>query len=245
MVSHEAPAGSLIKSNTVVTMSNGKGSATVTLNSSDHVVSATTTNFNAVGKANGGSGGQGTSASTVQMPSAKTNLDQADGPSADISDDARTRMQNEVRFNKKAGGELALKQLTAMCSTNTCDAKTGTPAGFSATKFEFDSKHFYQNENPKGHFFTGGSEDPQTGAIRLYDGGIALQLKGTGPEVVAEIMLHEYRHTLEINRQIRDTYFSDVAAGLRLPAKDYKQYPWEIDAFDWSNKVMRYETPRK
>ena len=88
-VTHEAPTGSHIKSNTVVTSSNEKGSASVTLNSSGHVVSTTVVNSN-------GAVGQGAQAAVVPTAKPPVGASQSGQAPKDFQGDLKDPAKRQV-----------------------------------------------------------------------------------------------------------------------------------------------------
>lgn len=157
------------------------------------------------------------------------------GANAGLTDDQVEAQARNVRGSFSRGKTLASQKLGAYCAQpSSCSGFSA--ADFDTVNFQWERDLFFRGESSSSVGFTGGYVDRSTSpvTVRLYAGGIALQGNGTDANAVAEVLLHEFRHTTPQGTAMSLQYRQSQTP---LP---YLQRPHEIDAFRFSREVMQY-----
>ncbi|MBS0213415.1 MAG: hypothetical protein JSR26_09610, partial [Proteobacteria bacterium] len=183
-----------------------------------------------------------TTAMRGEDPKETKEKDQDEGANAHMTEQGLKIQAALAKSNFSDGREYALNALANYCTStgNDCGPDTGTVDGFKSTTYRWSPKLTFDNQDQGSKDIAAGTFDPRTKAITLYSGGIVLQGKGIDARALAEVLLHEYRHTTNFNLKLWNDY---------VQTPDFKnndiyiKRPNEIDAFDWSRKVMGFYVP--
>lgn len=156
------------------------------------------------------------------------------GANAGISYKQLKALAAKVRGSFDAAHDMASEALGSYCASQGGCEPGVSEAHFEGTEFSWSKRLFFAKESEKSVGLTGAYVDRAGSAPRvvMFAGGIALQGNGTGPSALAEVLLHEFRHTTPGGSILSQQYWNS-----RQPLP-YLQRPHETDAFRFSREVM-------